>query len=299
VLTWIVGLDLCPSSHGAVRFASWFARSGRPSDDIELLAVHVIEREQLAPIFKLQSPAEVGRRAREALARELEDAAMKSLFDREALGLGAHAHEVLEQFAEREHASAIVVGRQLQKDSCAVIRLGTNARRLLRSLPTTVIVVPPDYAKVSFGPGPILVATDLGDDAVDACRFAARAGERLGRAVQAVHVIPPLDPIMRRYIPEGGWIELGEQSHAEAIVAMRRWLERHELTTLEPHVVQGSTVDAIAELVQTTRSPLLVVGARRLPAVARAFVGSTSAALAAELPVPVAVVPPEPRRDIP
>jgi nucleotide-binding universal stress UspA family protein len=104
---------------------------------------------------------------------------------------------------------------------------------------------------------------------------------------------------MRRYIPEGGWIELGEQTHAEAIVALRRWLERHELTTLEPHVVQGATIDAIAELVQSTHSPLLVVGSRRLPGLARAFIGSTSAALAAELPLPVAVVPPEVRRDIP
>jgi len=275
-----------------VRFASWFARSGRPADDIELLGLHVIEREQLAPIFKLQSPEEVGRRAKEALAHELEDAAVKSLFDREAIGLGARAHEVLEEFAAREHASVIVVGRQLQNDSSAVIRLGSNARRLLRSLPATVVVVPPDYAKISFGPGPILVATDLGDDALEACRFAARAGARLDRPVHAIHVIPPLDPIMRRYIPEGGWIELGEQTHAEAVVALRRWLADHELTALEPHVVQGNTVDALAEVVQSTRSPLMVVGSRRLPGIARAFVGSTSAALAAELPLPVAVVPP-------
>ncbi|MBL8948530.1 MAG: universal stress protein [Myxococcales bacterium] len=42
-----------------------------------------------------------------------------------------------------------------------------------------------------------------------------------------------------------------------------------------------------------TLSPLVVTGARRLPTVARAFVGSTAATLAAEMPVPVAVVPPE------
>ncbi len=288
--TWIVGLDLRPSSHGAARFASWFAQSGHPQD-IELVGVHVIEREQLAPIFRLQSPEEVGRRAKEALAQELQEAAVKSLFDREEIGLGARANEVLEEFAERHHASVIVVGRQLQNDSSAVIRLGSNARRLLRSLPTTVVVVPPDYAKIAFGAGPILVATDLGDDALEACRFAADAGARLGRPVHAVHVIPALDPILRWYIPQGGWIELGEQTHAEAMVALRRWLAAHELTTLEPQVVRGDTVTALADLVQSTHSPLLVVGSRRLPGIARAFVGSTSAAAAAELPLPVAVVP--------
>jgi len=290
--TWIVGLDLRPSSHGAVRFASWFARSGRPADDIELLGLHVIEREQLAPIFRFQSPDEVGRRAKEALERELEQSDARKLFDREALGLGPRAHDVLEQYAAREHAEVIVVGRQLQGHSGAVLRLGTNARRLLRSLPATVIVVPPDYAKIPFGPGPILVATDLGDDALEACRFAERAGARMRRPVQAIHVIPPLDPLLHAYVPEGGWVELGEQAHAEGLLALRQWLEQHQLSALEPRVVQGNPVDAIAEVVQSTRAPLLVAGSRRLPGLLRAFVGSTSAALAAELPVPVAVVPP-------
>jgi len=288
--TWIVGLDLRPSSHGAVRFASWFARAGTPSDDLELLALHVIERRQLAPIFRLQSPDEVERRAREALTRELEDATVRSVFDREALGLGEHAHEVLTEHAMREHAEVIVVGRQVQADSRAVIRLGTNARRLLRSLPTTVVVVPPEYAKIPFGAGPILVATDLADDSLEACRFAQRAALRHGRTVIAIHVIPPIDPFLHSYIPEASVAELVEQAHGHGVVALRGWLAAHDLADLEPRVVQGATVEALAECVRETDSPLLVVGSRRLPGIARVFVGSTSAAVAAELPLPVAVV---------
>jgi nucleotide-binding universal stress UspA family protein len=289
---WIVALDLQPSSHGAVRFASWIAGAGSPPDALELVGIHVIEREQLAPIFRLQSPDEVGRRAKEALEREIDEAALREFFAVQRIALGARAHEVLENEAAREHADAIVVGRQVAKDSVARIRLGTNARRLLRSLPVPVIVVPPDYAKVSFGAGPILVATDLTDDAVAACRFAAQIGARMGREVIAVHVIPAIDPVLRAYLAEGPWLELAEQEHASGVTRLRAWLEQHELAGLSQNVVQGRTIEELGKLCVELRSPLVVTGARRLPNLARAFIGSTASSLAAELPVPVAVVPP-------
>ncbi len=289
--TWIVALDLRPSSHGAVRFASWVSQSG--GEPLELVGVHVIEREQLAPIFRLQSPDEVGRRAREALQRELDEAAIREFFTREVVALGPRAHEVLAHQAQGEHAEVIVVGRQVADDARATIRLGTNARRLLRALPTTVVVVPPDYAQIPFGAGPVLVATDLAEDAVAACRFAAQMGARLGREVIAVHVIPQLDPVLRAYVADGPWNELAEQEHARALAELRRWLDRHGLAQLESRVEQGAVIDTLGRLVQSTHAPLLVVGSRRLPTVERAFVGSTAAALAAELPLAVAVVPQE------
>lgn len=289
---WLVALDLRPSSHGAVRFASWVSGAGTPRD-LSLVGVHVIEREQLAPIFRLQSPDEVGRRAEQALTRELDEAAMHEFFATKKIALGARAHEVLEHEAAREHAEVIVIGRQMASDAIARIRLGTNARRLLRALPVTVIVVPPDYAKIPFGAGPILVATDCGDDAVAACRFAAKMGARMGRKVVAVHVIPPIDPVLRAYLAEGPWVELGEQEHAKGVARLHAWLEQHGLTGFETKVVQGATIDELGKLAVESLAPLVVTGARRLPTVARAFVGSTAATLAAEMPVPVAVVPPE------
>jgi len=289
---WIVALDLQPSSHGAVRFASWIAHAGSPPDDLELVGVHVIEREQLAPIFRLQSPDEVGRRAQQALERELDEAALREFFAVRRIALGAHAHEVLENEAAREHADAIVVGRQMARDANARIRLGTNARRLLRALPVPVIVVPPDYAKVPFGAGPILVATDLTDDAVAACRFAEQIGARMGRQVIAIHVLPPVNPLLRAYLAEGPWHELAEQEHASGMTRLHAWLEQHQLMGLSHRVVQGATIEEIGKLAVELRSPLVVTGARRLPNLARAFIGSTAAGMAAELPVPVAVVPP-------
>jgi nucleotide-binding universal stress UspA family protein len=289
---WIVALDLAPSSHGAVRFASWIAHAGSPPGELELVGIHVIEREQLAPIFRLQTPDEVGRRAQQALERELDTAALRELFAVQRIALGARAHEVLAHEAARENASAIVVGRHAAKDSTARIRLGANARRLLRALPVPVIVVPPDYAKLSFGAGPILVATDLGDDSVTACRFAEQIGARMGRQVLAVHVIPPIDPVLRAYLAEGPWLELAEQEHASGVTRLLAWLEQHQLAGLSHRVVQGATIDELGKLCVELRSPLLVAGARRLPNLARAFIGSTAAGLAAEVPAPVAIVPP-------
>lgn len=289
---WIVALDLQPSSHGAVRFASWIAHAGSPAGDPQLVGVHVIEREQLAPIFRLQSPDEVRRRAEQALQRELDDASLHELFAAQRVALGARAHEVLEDEAAREHADAIVVGRRVAKDATARVRLGINARRLLRALPIPVIVVPPDYAKLSFGAGPIVVATDLRDDAVAACRFAARMGARMRRQVIAVHVLPPIDPLLRAYLAEGPWLELSAQQHESGVTRMHAWLERHELDGLSSRIVQGDTLEELRTLAVELRSPLLVTGARRLPKFVRAFVGSTATGLAADAPLPVAVVPP-------
>jgi nucleotide-binding universal stress UspA family protein len=128
---------------------------------------------------------------------------------------------------------------------------------------------------------------------VAACRFAAQMGARLGREVIAVHVIPQLDPVLRAYVADGPWNELAEQEHARALAELRRWLDRHGLAQLESRVEQGAVIDTLGRLVQSTHAPLLVVGSRRLPTVERAFVGSTAAALAAELPLAVAVVPQE------
>ena len=144
-----------------------------------------------------------------------------------------------------------------------------------------------------IGAGPILVATDCGDDAVAACRFAGRMGARMGRKVVAVHVIPPIDPILRAYLAEGPWVELGEQEHARGVARLQAWLEQHELVGFETKVVQGATIEELGKLAVESLAPLVVTGARRLPMVARAFVGSTAVTLAAEMPVPVAVVPPE------
>jgi nucleotide-binding universal stress UspA family protein len=296
--TWIVALDLQPSSHGAVRFASWVALGGdRPLDSleepIELVALHVIEREQLAPIFRLQSPEEVGRRAREALQRELDEAAIREIFAREEVGLGLRAHEVLEHHARRDGAAAIVIGRQLAKSGHVGVRLGTNARRLLRALPIPVIVVPELHATRGFGDGPVLVATDLGDDAVAAARFARTMARRIGREVVAVHAVPQLDPLLRAYLPEGSWRELVEQEHSRATAELRRWLEQHGLGGVGTEVVVGDIVEGLTAVAERTHAPLLVMGSRRLPTLTRAFVGSTAALLAAQLPLPVAVVPPD------
>ncbi|MBX7082059.1 MAG: universal stress protein [Nannocystaceae bacterium] len=290
--TWIVALDLRPSSHGAVRFASWVARAGAQAQDaIALVGVHVIEREQLAPIFRLQSPEEVGRRAREALQHELDEAAIREFFAREKVALGPRAHDVLAHEAASEGATAIVMGRQLAPDDRATVRLGTNARRLLRALPVPVIIVPPDYAKISFGAGPVLAATDLSDDAVAACRFARTMAARLGREAVALHITPALDPVLKAYLAEGPWRELAEQEHAAALARLTAWLDQHGLSDMRADVETGPLLDTVGAVVQRTRAPLLVVGSRRLPTLERAFIGSTAAALAAEMPLPVAVVP--------
>jgi nucleotide-binding universal stress UspA family protein len=186
-----------------------------------------------------------------------------------------------------EGAAGLVIGRAAGHDEPMVWALGHVARHVLRSLPCPVVVVPRDLTAVT--PGPIVLATDLGDASNSAVGFARELATRHGRELLVAHVvedrysdlIDEMDPY---------WQQARESYRDEREQSVHRWMAEHALIG-HPRVTQGSVVGELCKLAAATHAAMVVVGSRRLGTIGRIFLGSTASALAGQAPCPVAVVP--------
>jgi nucleotide-binding universal stress UspA family protein len=293
-MQWLVGLDLAPSSRGAIVFAQWLAERAKDSDQPDSLrGVHVVERHLLAPLFGARSPDNVIAEARKQARVTLDAVEAADTFAKIHVGLDTRADEGLRREASIFEPDALIVGRKARKDATEVFRLGPTAHRLLRSLPASVIVVPNDLTRTAIGPGPVLAATDLEAHSVPACRFARDLAAHLGRDVAYCHVVADPRSTLDRYFSRKAVSELAEQTMTSGTRMLAAWLDVEDLAGPTTHVVQGNTVDALCETAIAVQAPLIVLGSRRLSGLERAFVGSTSTDLARVSPCPIAVVPPD------
>jgi nucleotide-binding universal stress UspA family protein len=154
-----------------------------------------------------------------------------------------------------------------------------------------VIVVPPDYEPASSS-GPVVVTSNLRDDAVEAVRFAAAMSERLGRPLVVIHVVPYPDDYGAHYIPEASRRKIAADNQREGEQGLHEWLVANKVTAAEEIVVQGGVVERILETVDDRQASLLVTGSRVLSMLERVLLTSIGSELAANGPCPVAVVPP-------
>jgi len=274
--SWIVGLDLGERSSGALCFSCWLADG---SDRIT--GVHVIETWS-RPYIAGDCIAAVHR----AVAHASRD-----------LGISPPPHITVVETDDTvgalthaaEGAAGLVIGRAARSYDGALVRLGHVARRLLRSLPGPVVVVPPDLTAVA--PGPVLLATDLGVATSAALSFARALAAHHGRALEVVYVgearhndlIDELDP---------GWLAAREVHNAEVTRSLDVWMHEHGLDGSSRHVVFGDPSEQISRTAVQCGAALVVVGSRRLGAGTRLFLSSTASALAGVAKCPVAVVPP-------
>jgi nucleotide-binding universal stress UspA family protein len=149
-------------------------------------------------------------------------------------------------------------------------------------------VVPRDLTAIS--PGPILLATDLGDATSAALPFAQALATRRDRSLEVVHVgearhndlIDELEPT---------WLAAREAHRAAVEHALTVWMHAHGLERLAHHVAYGDPADKIAEIAAARQAALVVVGSRRLATATRLFLSSTASTLAGLATCPVAVVP--------
>ena len=205
----------------------------------------------------------------------------------------AEADDVTEALADALAAfgaDGLVLGRQAPRDGHGWSKLGSVARRLLHTLPGPVFVAAPDFTDV--GAGPIIAATDLMPDSVDACRLAARIAADLARPVELVHVAlstaawtgAPLGP------GELGRIDIDAREHATALLG--EFARVHGLPHDAALVLQGAPADELRRRVAEVDAAAIVLGSRRLGVFGRLFSASVSTELAATAPCPVGVVPP-------
>lgn len=291
-MEWLVGMDLSDRGQGALDYARWLSEALEVgSGDDRFVGVHVLEQAELRQLLRYHHLEEIESQAR-ALADQLVDKAGmgERLVDRRVI-CGRSAELALAELAHRPGTRALVIGRQARRGETRLVRLGRVARRLLRSLPAPVIVVPPDLREGGVGSGPVMLAASTSADATGAAAFARKLAADLGRPLSVVHVVPGYDYLAAEMIPAAMASDFYrdlKEDHERRLLA---WMHAHELTGVPHQLVTGSVVDGLAQLARGGQAPLIVCGSRGLGAGMRLFSSSVASDLAAACQIPVAVVP--------
>jgi nucleotide-binding universal stress UspA family protein len=289
-MEWLVGMDLTDRGQGALGYARWLAGVLPPKRD-HFIGVHVLEESELLQLLRHHHLEEVEGRAASAAKRVVAQAGAEAVLAELRVLCGRSAEQTLQELARYPGGSALVIGRQARRGEKRVVRLGRVARRLLRSLPGPVVVVPPDLQPNAVGDGPVLLAASTDADATGAAKFAKRIAADLGRPLSVVHVVPGDDYLAAELIPVGvanDYFRERREDHERRLLA---WMRAHGLGGV-PHLMsEGSVVDRLADVAREERSPLVVTGSRGLGLGGRLFSSSVATDLAGASEVPVAVVP--------
>lgn len=289
---WIVGLDLRPTGQGALVFARWLAaatRQGAPA----FVGVHVLEEDHLRAALRYHHLDELIVGAREQAELMVKKADATGVLGELHVVQGMHAEESLEAARVYHHAEGLIVGRQAPREGHHLLRLGKVARRLLRRLPAPVVVVPPDWEPGAIpADGPVLCATNVGDGAVAAARFAAEMAARLARPLVLVNTVPVPEDYGAHYIPAASRAKIAAESQAQAERDLSAWVTELGIPGAEQIVRQGHCTEQLLGLARERHAALVVTGSRRLSTVERWLLTSVGSELAATSPCPVAVVPP-------
>lgn len=297
---WIVGLDLRPTGQGALRFARWLAAATRAAKPA-FVGVHVLEEDTLRAALRYHHLDELIAGAREEAEMLLRNAGATEVLGELRVVQGLHAETTLESIREEQQAEGLVVGRQAPREGHHLLRLGKVARRLLRTLGGPVVVVPPDWEPEAVSTeGPVVCATNVGDSAATAARFAAELAHRLGRPLLIVYTVPVPEDYGAHYIPAATRQKIARESQETGERELAAWVAELGLpgssdagqggvTTL---VRQGHVTEQVLRAAQETKAALIVTGSRRLSTLERLLLTSVGSELAATAPCPVVVVPP-------
>ena len=282
-MRWLVGVDLHGRASGAIAFARWLAARVKGDD---VIGVHVFGRALIDGADRSADTNQLRKLFDDALTPLRGDGCFSDL----RLLPASTVVEGLTSAAKEKNVDALVVGRRKRTDRMAVSRLGREARRLLRTLPRPVVVVPPDLEQEQIGDGPVVVATECGDGSAGAARFARRIADRLKLPIHVVHVVPiPSD--YRAVMPPAQLRSLVDRFSEGANDDLERWASEHGLSDARRRLAIGSIEGEILQIVETSHASMLVVGARGRGTLERLFVPSVATELAAAAPAPVAVVP--------
>lgn len=289
-MRWIVGLDLRPRSQGAIKTARWLAAHERAGVRHRFYGVHVVPQTPRVSIREDELDERLAAARAHAEATVAEAGATAALTRIEAVP--GQPRQALAAAAAFYDVDGLVIGRHGPREGGTLVRLGTVARQLVRALPAAVMVVPPDHDPTARSQGPVLVATDLAEDAAAAGRFGLRLAQELGVDLLLVHVL------------ESGQLaaHLGAAPHSPLVQdteAFERWVGAHGLGGARTETSVGDPIERILELAQAHDASLIVCGSHRLTLADRVFQASTGTTIAAYADRPVVVVPPESIRRVP
>lgn len=277
-MKWIIGIDLGERSEGAIEMAAWLHAHHRDPQSAAptLVGAYVLDGAARSRAEHAGGGAIVARAEaalQQAVARAEATAMIGELRVLEAPAID----DALARAATEPQVDGLVLGRIAARDSHALVRLGSIARRMLRRLPAPVMIVPPDLPRDRVGKGPILVATDLGASAVRATQLGERLAKDLGRELVVAHV----DCTMR------AWPTFYGEGIAQVATTPTRtradvgdWQSLHGLGG-EPRVLSGMTpLDGLMAEADRIDAPVVVCGAEHVGPLDRLFGSSTASDLA-------------------
>jgi nucleotide-binding universal stress UspA family protein len=277
-MRWILGLDPRPRTEGALRTARWMASGGKS----RFIGVHVVPRQ---PRIDERDDVldQVVAEAQVEVEKAVERVGARAAIDRLEAVPGAAVEDSLAVAADYHDADALIVGRSARAESSAIVRLGRVARRLARGLPRAVMIVPSDHQPAQRR-GPVLLATDLQEDAAAASHFALQLARDLGRDLVVAYVVPrPPFPFVVSKSPTSG---------EEVEIRLNDWIDRHGLGGATAQRLAGDPVEAVIDHAEAMNAVCIVAGSRRLSSLERAFQSSTGTDLARFASCPVVIVPP-------
>jgi nucleotide-binding universal stress UspA family protein len=287
---WILGLDLREGAEGPLVFARWLCAQLAPGTAV-LQPIHVIEQDQIGLLATADKRDQVVGLAEDAVVRTLERSGDSTPLANLRLVEVGEPEDVLTSAAR--DASGLIIGRLAPRGKDQLMRLGGVARRLLRRLAASTLVVPPDLRAEQVGKGPIILACDAHEDSIGATRFALQMADRLRRELILAHVVPMPYGWSVGYLPPDAVKQVRADLQTQGERTLERWATQHGITNLRGVVSEGMVADELASLARAEDALMLVAGSRKLNALERLFVTSVGSELAASASCPVAVVPPD------
>lgn len=190
-----------------------------------------------------------------------------------------------------QHGIELVVMGTHARRGIARAVLGSVAERVVRTSRVPVITVPSQREDLSMPPRSVLVPYDFSGVARRALEHARSLHKPLRAAIAVAHVVPT---------EEGGgsgpWASPEERQRAVESSGRELTREVSEVFGPEDQVVrtrveQGAVVDRVLQVAAELDVELILVGASGKNAVERVLLGSTTAQLLRQSPVPVMTVP--------
>jgi len=192
-------------------------------------------------------------------------------------GSGPLVPRVLE-VANEEQVSLIIAHRPKDKEG---LTKGSAAKRLIRSTPVPLLIIPEQEAEGSFAANglfsSIILATDWSDEARRAWLYIIGIKEIIG-IVDIVYVLHEKPTI-------------GEIRQLKERVEEIRTICLEEDLDAESHIYAGKTADEIALASQDYNATMIAMGYKQRGALKEAFLGSSCYRVVEKSSVPVLIIP--------
>ncbi|WP_410645078.1 universal stress protein [Amycolatopsis sp. lyj-346] len=288
----VAGID---GSSSALRAAVWAGaeavRRGRPLRLVQIYALPPVK----APVaFGTHEQVRAG--LAERAEGWLADARAAVLAEHPGLDVTTAAREwspVTALVQESQHAELVVLGSRGLGGFTGLL-VGSTAVAVAAHAHCPIVVVrgrmPQDPPPVS---GPVLVGADGSPDSEAALAFACEEARLRGTGLVAVHTWSDVlaDGMLRPHPLQEDSAEIATAERAKLAEQVVGWQQKYPDLSIELRVMRGRPVRTLLELGE--QAQLIVVGCRGRGGFTGMLLGSTSQALIAHSPCPVAVVRPQ------